>query len=57
MFPVRFEPGILFLQIYHVLFLVLFTMRALCINQASVHSDFSLLQKPDFALTRSSVLI
>ena len=43
MFPVNFEPDILFLQIYDVLFLVLFSVRAVCTNQARVHFDFALL--------------
>ena len=47
-FPVRFEPYILFLQTSHVQFVVLFTVSALCTNQARVHFDFCIALKTGF---------
>ena len=42
-FPFRFERGYLFLQLYHVQFLVLLAVRVLSTNQAIAHFDFALL--------------
>ena len=49
LFPVKFDPVILFLQVYDVLFLVLFLASALhSSDKRSPQFDTASLQKPDF---------